>query len=250
MHATAEFRFYEELNDFLPRARRKRSFNYRCARRATVKQAIEALGVPHTEVELILVNGESVDFSRLVREGDRVSVYPQFESLDITPLLRVREKPLRTPRFVADAHLAALARYLRMLGFDTLLDDTLDDGQIAEISANERRIVLSRDRELLKHGLITHGCYVRAIRPRHQLEEIVKRLDLLAAIAPFTRCMTCNAELTDVDKSDIADRLPPGTLEYYDSFRRCPGCGNVYWPGSHHGRMRTLIEALRQGVSP
>jgi uncharacterized protein with PIN domain len=108
--------------------------------------------------------------------------------------------------------------------------------------------VLSRDRELLKHGVITHGCYVRAIQPRRQLEEIVRRLDLLACIAPFTRCMTCNAELADVDKSDIADRLPPGTLEYYDKFRRCPGCGNIYWPGSHHGRMRALIDALRCGA--
>ena len=244
--ATAEFRFYEELNDFLPRARRKRSFRYRCARRASVKQAIEAIGVPHTEVELILVNGRSVDFSHPVREGDRVSVYPQFESLDITPLLRVRESPLRRIRFIADAHLAALARYLRMLGFDTLLADRLDDGEIAGIAAGERRILLSRDRELLKHRVITHGCYVHATKPRRQLEEIVARLDLLAAMTPFTRCMTCNAELADVDKDSIADRLPPGTLEYYDSFSRCPGCERVYWPGSHHRRMRALIDALRR----
>jgi uncharacterized protein with PIN domain len=244
MTAVAEFRFYEELNDFLPRERRKQAFEYQCARRATVKQAIEALGVPHTEVELILVNGESVDFSHLVNHGDRVSVYPQFEALDISPLLRVRERPLRTPRFIADAHLAALARYLRMLGFDVHMDEKLDDAQVAEVAVREKRIVLSRDRELLKHRVITHGCYVHESNPRGQLKEIVERLDLLGAMNPFTRCMECNAELADVDKAEIIDRLPPGTAEYYDRFRSCPGCGKIYWPGSHQKRMRALIDEL------
>lgn len=247
MTAVAEFRFYEELNEFLPRGRRKHAFRYQCARRATVKQAIEAIGIPHTEVELILVNGESVDFSHLVSHGDRVSVYPQFESLDITPLLRVRERPLRTPRFIADAHLVALARYLRMLGFDVHLDEALDDPQIAELGARQRRIVLTRDRELLKHRIITHGCFVHEEKPRRQLTEIVTRLDLLSAMRPFTRCMLCNAELADVDKDDVADRLPVGTALYYDRFCRCPGCEKIYWPGSHHQRMCALIDMLRAG---
>jgi uncharacterized protein with PIN domain len=247
MNAVAEFRFYEELNDFLPRELRKQAFQYRCARRATVKQAIEAIGVPHTEVELILVNGESVGFSHLVKNGDRVSVYPQFESVDISPLLRVRERPMRTPRFIADAHLAALARSLRMLGFDVYFDATLNDAEVAEIGAREKRIVLSRDRELLKHRVITHGCYVHETKPRSQLKEIVKRLDLIAAMVPFTRCMECNAELADVDKEDIVDRLPPGTAEYYDRFRSCPSCGKIYWPGSHHKRMCALIDELTYG---
>lgn len=249
MAAVAEFRFYEELNDFLPREHRKRTFSYQCARRATVKQAIEAIGVPHTEVELILVNGESVNFSHLVGDGDRVSVYPQFEALDVSSLLRVRERPMRTPRFIADAHLAALARYLRMLGFDVHMDETLDDAQVAELGVREKRIVLSRDRELLKHRVITHGCYVHESKPRRQLKEIVTRLDLLAAVAPFTRCMECNVELADVDKAEIVDRLPPGTAEYYDRFRTCPGCGKIYWQGSHHQRMCALIDELHAGGS-
>ena len=244
MAVVAEFRFYEELNDFLPRERRKKVFCYQCARRATVKQAIEAIGVPHTEVELILVNGESVSFSRILNHGDRVSVYPQFEALDISPLLRVRERPIRTPRFIADAHLAALARYLRMLGFDVHVDATLDDAQIAEIGAREQRIVLSRDRELLKHRVITHGCYVHETKPRAQLKEIVARLDLTGSMIPFARCMECNAELVDADREEIIDRLPAGTAEYYDRFRTCTGCGKIYWPGSHYQRMRALIGEL------
>lgn len=249
MKATAEFRFYEELNDFLPREWRKRMFRYECARRATVKQAVEAIGVPHTEIELILVNGESVGFSHLVSDGDRVSVYPQFESFDITPLLRVRERPMRDPRFIADVHLVALARRLRMLGYDVHLDVSLNDAEIASLAASERRIVLSRDRELLKQRIITHGCYVHEEKPRRQLEEIVARLDLLAGMSPFTRCMECNGVLADVDKDEIAHLLPSGTAGYYDRFRRCPDCLKIYWPGSHHRRMCALIEELRRGSS-
>ena len=145
-----------------------------------MKNAIEALGVPHTEVELILVNGESVDFSYLMGEADRVSVYPKFESFDIRPLLRVREAPLRELRFVADAHLGGLARLLRMLGFDAVYSNTIADEQIRDLAQAEGRIVLTRDRELLKRREITHGCFVRALKPSLQLREIVQRLQLEA----------------------------------------------------------------------
>jgi len=242
--ATAQFRFYEELNDFLPSRLRKRSFRHVCARRATVKQAFEALGVPHTEVELVLVDGESVDFSHIVGEGERISVYPQFESIDVSPLLKVRERPLRESRFIVDSHFGALARYLRMLGFDALYEPGWEDRRIADIAARERRIVLTRDRDLLMHGAITHGCYVRGVRPREQLAEVVSRLDLKGSCAPFTRCMTCNTKLDAVARSQVAARLPAGTAGYYDQFSICPGCRKIYWPGSHYRAMRRLIAAL------
>src|SRR3989338_9144205 len=113
----AHFRFYEELNDFLPPERRKTTFTREFRNRASVKDMIEALGVPHTEVDLILVNGASVDFSYLVQDGDRISVYPMFESFDIRPLVHLRPRPLREPKFVLDTHLGKLAVYLRLLGF-------------------------------------------------------------------------------------------------------------------------------------
>ncbi len=163
--ATASFRFYEELNDFLAPERRRREFSAPCARAATTKHMIEALGVPHTEVELILVNGESVGFDRLLQDGDRVAVYPRFEALDITPLLRLRERPLRVTRFVADAHLGGLAHMLRMAGFDTLYRNDYRDREIADIAEREGRIILTRDRELLKYRGVTHGCYVHALNP-------------------------------------------------------------------------------------
>lgn len=240
----ADFRFYEELNDFLVRERRKRSFGYACPERATVKHAIEALGVPHTEVEIILVNGRSVGFSYVVQEGDRISVYPQFESLDVSSLLRLRSQPLRRTRFVADAHLGALAKYLRMLGFDTVFDARLTDAELAVLSAGQQRVLLSRDRDLLMHRVITHGCYIRARDPRTQLREIVDRLDLYRSINAFTRCMQCNAVLRVVPKCEVLARLPENTEKYHERFAVCTACDKVYWEGSHHRCMTGLVEDL------
>ena len=241
---TATFRFYEELNDFLAPARRRQEFAVPCAQAATTKHMIEALGVPHTEVELILVNGESVDFSRQLQDGDRVAVYPRFEALDVTPLLRVREHPLRTPRFVADAHLGGLAHMLRMLGFDTLYDNHYLDDAIVAIGEQDGRIVLTRDRELLKRRAVTHGCYVHALKSEDQLREIVERLDLARSAKPFTLCLHCNAPLRPVDKADVIDRLPPKVRELYERFSTCDACGRVYWEGSHWRNMRRMLNGL------
>ena len=244
--SVAEFRFYEELNDFLDPARRRVPFSYTCARQATVKNAIEALGVPHTEVELILANGESVDFAYRVRDGDRISVYPQFEVIDVTPLLRVRERPLRLTRFIADSHLGALAKYLRLLGFDTLYRNDLHDREIAAIATRERRIVLSRDKGLLMQRSITHGCYVCAIRPLAQIEEVLQRLDLFRRVRPFSRCLICNAELETLSKAEASTRVPADTARYYDDFRYCRCCDRVYWPGPHFRRLKAVLDkALR-----
>jgi uncharacterized protein with PIN domain len=239
----ATFRFYEELNDFLPRERRRKSFTTSCARAATTKHMIEALGVPHTEVELVLVNGESSGFDRLIEEGDRIAVYPKFEAFDITPLLRVREKPLRRLRFVADAHLGGLARFLRMAGFDTIYDNNIHDDEIEELAANEDRVVLTRDRELLKRRTITHGCYVHSLKAAHQLREMVDRLDLAASMEPFTLCLHCNAPLRDVPKSEVVDQLPPSVRELHEEFNTCDVCHRVFWKGSHYKRMTALLAA-------
>ena len=242
--ATATFRFYEELNDFLAPERRGREFTCRCARAASAKHMIEALGVPHTEVELVLVNGESVGFERALADGDRVAVYPKFETFDVTPLVRVRERPLRETRFVADAHLGGLARLLRMTGFDTLYDNHFQDDEVARLAAEEGRIVLTRDRELLKRRDITHGCYVRALHSEPQLREVFDRLDLARSARPFTRCLCCNAPLHAVDKAQVAARLPPSVRERHERFAACDGCERVFWEGSHWRRMRTMIDAL------
>jgi uncharacterized protein with PIN domain len=240
----ATFRFYEELNDFLAPERRKREFQCTCARAATTKHMIEALGVPHTEVELILVNGESAGFDRLLHDGDRVAVYPKFEALDVSPLLRVRKRPLRALHFVADAHLGGLAHLLRMSGFDTLYDNHFHDNDIVAIAVREGRIVLTRDRELLKRRDITHGCYVRALKPAQQLREIFERLDLARSARPLTLCLHCNAPLRNIEKAQIAQQLPPSVRNRYDRFTTCDMCRRVFWEGSHWRHMRALLDEL------
>lgn len=246
----ALFRFYQELNDFLAAERRQRAFEVRCARAATVKHMIEALGVPHTEVELILVNGESVGFEHLLRDGDRVSVYPRFEAFDVTPVLRVRDKPLREPRFVADAHLGGLARLLRLSGFDTCYDNHYDDAELVALALREGRIVLTRDRELLKRRELTHGCFVHALRPAEQAAELFARLDLARSARPFTLCLECNAPLQPIDAVAIAHRLPPDVRARHSRFSTCARCRRVFWEGSHWRRMREVVDRLLAGDEP
>lgn len=238
------FRFYAELGDFLPPARRGVTFAHAFRGGPAVKDVIESLGVPHTEIDLILADGESVDFAWILRDGARVSVYPVFESIDITPIARVRPAPLREVRLVLDVHLGRLARFLRMLGLDARWRRDAGDEELARLSADEHRILLTRDAGLLKRRIVTHGYRVRELDPRRQLAEVVDRLDLLRSVVLFTRCLRCNALLEAVRKEDVAAGLPPRVRERHDAFRRCPSCGRVYWAGSHHRRMEQLISDL------
>ena len=248
--AQAELRFYEELNDFLMPALRKVAFSHEFARRASVKDMIESFGVPHTEVDIILVNGHSVDFSYIVQDGDHISIYPVFESLDISPLLRLRPAPLRSPAFVLDSNLGRLARYLRLLGFDCLYQNDFNDETVATIADQEQRIVLTRDRALLQRKIITRGYFVREVRPRLQVKEVLARFDLYRLVKPFNRCIRCNGDLQAVDKQTIEGRLEPKTRQYFDSFRICTACGQIYWQGSHHARSLRLIEELTKLPAP
>ena len=242
--AEVQLRFYEELNDFLAPALRKAAITHRLARRTSVKDLIESFGVPHTEVEIILVNGRSVNFSHIVQDADRISVYPVFESLDVSPLLRLRPAPLRTPAFIVDTNLGRLARYLRLLGFDCLYRNDYSDAQVAGIAADTNRTVLTRDRALLRRKIITRGYFVRATTPRQQVREVLSRFDLYRLVTPFSRCVRCNGSLQDIDKPSIQDRLETKTRKYYDSFRICNACNQVYWQGSHHTRALQLVAAL------
>jgi uncharacterized protein with PIN domain len=195
-------------------------------------------------VDLILVNGEAVDFSYQLRDGDQVSVYPVFESLDITTLASLRGKPLREPRFVLDAHLGRLAAYLRLMGFDTLYRRDYDDEELAQISAEDQRILLTRDRGLLKRSQVTHGYCVRNELPRKQVAEVLHRFDLHDQVKPFSRCMRCNGLLEPAQKSTVIHRLQPDTSQYFNEFSVCPSCGQVYWKGSHYQRMEEFIKTL------
>jgi uncharacterized protein with PIN domain len=186
-----------------------------------------------------------VDFAYRVRDGDRISVYPVFESLDITPLVRLRPHPLRETRFVLDIHLGRLAGYLRMLGFDALYRNDYADAELARISSEQGRILLTRDRGLLKRSQVTHGYCLREIdSPRRQLAEVVRRFDLYGAVKPLQRCIRCNGLLQSIPKEGILERLPPQTRACYEEFHRCVACDRIYWKGSHYERMQEFIAGV------
>lgn len=242
----AQFRFYEELNDFLSPEKRKKLFSYQFTGRPAIKDAIEAMGVPHTEIDLILVNGLSVGFDYHLCDGDRVSVYPVFESLDLTPVTRLREKPLRRSAFILDVHLGKLARLLRLSGFDTLYDNTYTDAEIIAIALQQKRIILTRDRGILKTKAVTHGYYIRATRADRQIREVLDRFDLKSQIEPFKRCMLCNGIIEKVEKKIILSELPESIACQYDAFNQCTNCGQIYWQGSHYQKMKRWLEKLFQ----
>jgi uncharacterized protein len=243
--ATAEFRFYAELNFFIALQFRQRAFRHVCAQDATAKHMIEALGVPHTEVERILINGEPGDLSHRLHDGDRISVYPHFRAAEF--LAPDVASPVR---FIADAHLGHLARQLRMLGFDILFRNSYSDAEVARISSEQQRVVLTRDRDLLIRKDVVFGCYVHATNCDEQLGEVMRRYRLAPHVRPFCRCLECNGLLRIVDKHAVSDRVPASSFMHYDKFFQCEHCGHVYWEGSHVVRMRRRIAELLRADPP
>ncbi len=233
---TATFRFHGELANFLPRERRDARFGYGCARAATLKNAVEALGVPHTEAAVVHVNGQAATLDRIVRDGDEIEVFPWSK--------QVRPQPLPAHGIVADAHLGGLARFLRMLGYDTVHHNGITDEEIRRLAGEERRLVLSRDKELLKCREIAHGGFVHALKPEEQLREVAARYGLSGGARPFTRCLHCNLPLEPVGRDEIASRLPARVAELHSRFMRCRGCERIYWPGSHYARMQGVLQRL------
>lgn len=238
----ATFRFYGELNDFNPLSKKGCAFDYSFSAHRTVKDLIEGFGVPHGEVGLILINGESVDFSARVKERDRVSIYPVFESINIHSLSRVRPPDWRKVKFLLDVPLGRLASHLRLLGFDTLWKRDYQDEEAVRIAETQARILLTRDRQLLMRKEVTHGYFVREVLPRHQLVEVLKRFKLSGLITPFARCLRCNGLLLSVEKKVVEPLLEPKTKVYFHTFSRCEDCGRIYWKGSHYEKIQKFVD--------
>jgi uncharacterized protein with PIN domain len=243
-----EIRVYAELNDFVPSELRGMSVRRPFREHQTVKDVIEAFGIPHTEVDLVLANGEPVGFGHRPSPNDRLAVYPVFETIDIGPINHLRPQPLRDPRFVVDVHLGSLARLMRLLGFDARWGHDLDDRTLAAISDTEHRILLTSDRGLLKRRRVTHGLFVRPGPGAEQALDVVRRLDLADRLAPFSRCLRCGGELAAVSKAEVADRLEPLTRQNVEDFHQCRACGHVYWRGSHHDQLSRLVDQIRARI--
>jgi len=238
-------RFYEELNDFLPEENRKKRFIHHFIDRTSVKDLIESLGVPHTEVDLILVNSKSVNFKYIINDGADISVYPVFESLDVSDVQHLRPSPLRKPKFIADVHLGKLTKYLRMMGFDIYYKNDLDDEQIIKISIKERRAILTKDRGILKRNEVTHGYWVRSTKAEEQVMEVIRRFDLQKCIKEFSRCLECNDLLVLEEKNKLLGELPPKVIRSQNEFYRCPSCKKIYWKGTHYQQMFSFIQSIK-----
>jgi uncharacterized protein len=251
---SASFRFYAQLNDFLPDDCRGQPIAASYTISPSIKDAIERLGVPHVEVDWILVNGRPVGFGYRVRPGDRVSVYPAFQSLDLGHgsgrLLPPPDSGAPAPRFVADVHLRKLSRLLRLLGLDVLHSPTTTDPQLVDISVREGRVLLTRDRALLKHGQLTQGLWIRSVSPREQAVEIVRRFNVAGCVAPFTRCPQCNGLLEPIGKADAMERIPPKTARWLEDYVTCSTCGKLYWQGTHAHRIHVLLEGILREAAP
>ncbi len=242
--AIAYFYFHAELNHFLPRHQKQVRISHSFEERASIKDMIESLGVPHPEVDFIKVNDEYVDFSYIVADGDIINVYPISSRSDITPNVSVLPKPLSIIRFVLDIHLGKLATSLRLLGFDSLYRNDYEDKELANISYNQARILLTRDKGLLMRSLVTHGYYVRNTNPEKQILEVLQRFDLFKLILPFQRCLRCNGLLESVDKQSIVEQIPENVRSQVDKFQRCQSCDRVYWKGSHYERLQQFIDGV------
>ena len=154
---TVQIRFHDELNDFLGRRNRQCPITVMIEHTPSVKDLIESLGVPHPEVDIIIVNGRSIDWGYLVRDGDTIGVFPPGGTSPTRPLVHLWPELQPEARFILDTHLGRLAGYLRMLGFDTLYRNDYHDQELAQISAAEDRILLTRARGLLKRSIVVRG---------------------------------------------------------------------------------------------
>jgi len=246
---SATFTVYNDLNFFLPHKQKNKSITHEWDWKASIKDMIESLGVPHPEIDLLIVNDISVDLDYIMQDGDDVHVYPMpyYETHPHPNKTRITPVYEGRPRFILDTHLGRLASYLRMMGFDTLYRNDYPDDELAEVSNEEQRILLTRDIGLLKRSLVVHGYYVRNTNPRKRLHEIAQRYDLIEQIEPFQFCMRCNGHLKSVNKTDILDQLPDRTASHYDDFHQCDSCEQIYWKGSHYVKMEKLLSEVING---
>jgi hypothetical protein len=241
-------RFYEELNDFLPPRQSKKTLKKKLLLPTTVKDLVESYGIPHTEVDLILINGESVSFGRKIADQDHISVYPVFESFDITPVKHLQKRPLRDLNFFAEKYLWKLTRLLRLLGINVVYDAALTNKQVIELIVSSKQILLTRSAQQLMHSAISRGYCIRSDDPFAQTIEVMKRFDLADQMLPFSRCMLCNGLIVKISQQAAERHLDIKTVTYYSEYFQCSDCQRFYWKGSHYKQLQRLVDRVRSAL--
>jgi hypothetical protein len=237
--STAILHFHGELASLAGCER----FDYPVTRRASIKDVTEALGVPHTEVYALAVDGQPIDFSHILEPGQFAEVRPGDPPVVVTAPQALRAT-LPRAAFLADANVGRLATYLRLIGMDVVFDRDYRDAEVARLAALQGRVVLTRDRGVLRRKSVAWGRLVRSNDPVEQARDVVRFFGLASQAAPFTRCVRCNVALQAASKAEVLHLLEPRTKKYYQEFHRCPACGRVYWAGSHHDRMAEMFDRL------
>ncbi|MFF9207441.1 MULTISPECIES: Mut7-C RNAse domain-containing protein [unclassified Streptomyces] len=232
--------FAPELHLFVPQARRGGAVPAAIDGVSTLGHVVESLGVPLTEVGGLAVDGREVPVSYIPAAGDRVRV---------GTVQRPQQVPGAPLRFLLDVHLGTLARRLRLLGVDTAYESTdIGDPALAARSAAEQRVMLSRDRGLLRRRELWAGGFVYSTRPEEQLRDVLDRFR--PELRPWTRCTACNGLLRRATKEEVADQLEQGTHRTYDVFAQCRDCGRAYWKGAHHEQLEAIVERAVAEFSP
>jgi uncharacterized protein with PIN domain len=247
---TVTLTFYDNLQELLyKKYRTGMPFRHQYERRSSIKDVIESLGIPHPVVGKLIVNSCEVDLSYILKNNDMIEAMPLAPPVDPTVPTKLRPVPLNRIAFIVDVNVGKLALYLRMLGFDTLYDSAGKDKDLATTAWSEKRILLTRDTALLKRKIIAHGYLLREPEPKEQLKEVMQLYNLGSMVKPMSRCIPCNGLLVPVSKEDIINRLEPLTRKYYNTFHTCDRCGKLYWPGSHHQKMKNFISAVLQSLN-
>ncbi|MBE0574630.1 MAG: twitching motility protein PilT [Desulfuromonadales bacterium] len=244
MENVASFNFFDGLESLLVHKYRAAPVVYRFRDHPGVKDPIETMGIPHTEVDVILANGRSVGFDYQLSHGDTIAVYPPFSTMPAVPLVRLSQAITSPATFVLDVHLGKLARRLRLLGFDTLYRNDFTDAELLRLAVEQERILLTRDLGILKHRHLMHGTLVRSDVVDEQVRQVLDRYHLHGQIRPWLRCMICNGLIETVTKGEVLHCLEPKTRRYYEEFQRCTGCGQIYWKGSHHKKIKKWLASM------
>ncbi|MFJ3510157.1 Mut7-C RNAse domain-containing protein [Streptomyces luteogriseus] len=232
--------FAPELHVFVPRARAAGAVRAATDGVSGLGHVVESLGVPLTEVGALLVDGREVPVAHVPAAG---------ESVTVRAVARPQQVPGAPLRFLLDVHLGTLARRLRLLGVDTAYESTdIGDPALAARSAAEHRVMLSRDRGLLRRRELWAGAFVYSTRPEEQLRDVLERFR--PELLPWTRCTACNGVLREAPKDEVADQLKHGTHATYDVFAQCTACGRAYWRGAHHEQLEAIVEQAMARFGP